>query len=125
LWYEDGGVPFYPPANSDHVSYSITNRQHTKDPVRVSARTVSSLAEEYGHKAIELLKLDIEGAEYEVLGSTSLAALGVKVLCVEFHNDYGLRRMISAARSVCKQGFRVVGVRRTDVTFVASEGASL
>ena len=29
-----------------------------------------------------------------------LETLGVRVLCIEYHNDYGLRRMLGAVRSV-------------------------
>jgi FkbM family methyltransferase len=121
LWSEDTTVRFYPPANREHVSYSVTNRQGTDEPIEVPARTLSDIAAARGHGTIDLLKLDIEGAEYEVLDTAPLADLGVKVLCVEFHNDYGLKKMIETVRGVCGQGFSVAKVWGTHATFVAND----
>jgi FkbM family methyltransferase len=120
VWCKDTELDFFPPADPQHVSYSLTNRQQTRDPIRVPARTLPSIAREFGHERIDLLKLDIEGAEYEVLDSLDLRHLGVRVLCVEFHDDQGVRRMSSAVRSVVSRGYRVISVERTDVTFRAS-----
>lgn len=117
LWTHDTDVAFFPPADAGHVSFSVTNRQHTSTPLRVPGRAIDSIAEECGHGHIDLLKLDIEGAEYALLESLDLEALGVRVLCVEYHNDHGFWKMLEAARSVKRQGYRVVAVRKTDVTF--------
>jgi FkbM family methyltransferase len=120
LWSEDREVEFFPPIDPTHVSFSITNRQHTHGALRVPGRTVGSIAREFGHASVELLKLDIEGAEYAVLESTDLVALGVRVLCVEFHDDQGLGGMLRAARAIIAQGFSPAAVAGTDVTFVAA-----
>lgn len=119
LWRTNGDVDFFPPANPDHVSHSISNVQHTGSAIQVPARTLDSIAQEYGHDTVDLLKLDIEGAEYAVLRSTDLGTLGIRVLCVEFHDDVGLRRMLAAVREVRRRGFSVGRVRNTDVTFIA------
>jgi FkbM family methyltransferase len=121
VWIEDAELEFFPPADPDHVSFSATNRQHTHEPIIVPARTIASIAEEFGHERIDLLKLDIEGAEYPVLDSLDLKLLGVRVLCVEYHADHGWLRMFKAANSVKRQGYRVSGVNGTDVTFLKQE----
>lgn len=117
LWTHDTQVEFFPPADVSHVSFSVTNRQHTATPLRVPARTIASIAGEFGHEHIDLLKLDIEGAEYPVLSGLDLAALGVRVLCVEYHNDHGYRKMVRAARAIVRRGYAISAVKRTDVTF--------
>jgi FkbM family methyltransferase len=122
VWTRDTQIEFFPPANPEHVSYSATNRQHTTNPISVPARTISSIAREFGHERIDLLKLDIEGAEYQVVESLQLETLGVRVLCVEYHPDYGLRRMLAAVRSVLRRGYEIVTVNRTDVTFIRRTG---
>jgi len=118
VWTADTEIDFFPPADPTHVSYSATNRQHTSAPIRVPARTMASIAEEFGHDRVDLLKLDIEGAEYPVLDALDLGPLGVRVLCVEYHDDQGFRTMLGAARSIARRGYRVSAVHRTDVTFV-------
>jgi FkbM family methyltransferase len=117
VWTADTEIDFFPPADPVHVSFSATNRQHTSEPIRVPARTIASIAEELGHERVDLLKLDIEGSEYPVLDALDLRRLGVRVVCVAFHNDHGVRRMVSAGRSVAAQGYQVSAVVRTDVTF--------
>ena len=116
LWTEDTELSFYPPADSSHVSYSLTNRQRTESPITVSARTLESIAGEMGHERIDLLKLDIEGAEYEVIGELDLARWQTRVVCVEFHTDGGPRPMLEGVRRIIKQGYRAVARIGTDVT---------
>jgi hypothetical protein len=53
--------------------------------IREPGRSLPSLAAELGDQAIELLKLDIEGSEYAVLGLLD-SALGAGVLCAELHH---------------------------------------
>ena len=118
VWSKDGELDFFPPQDPAHVSYSATNRQHTANPIRVPARTLAGIARELGHERVELVKLDVEGAEYPVLEALDLGSLGVRVLCVEFHTHKGLRRMLRAVRSVLRQGYEVAAVDRTDVTFI-------
>lgn len=122
VWTDDAEIDFFPPSDVKHVSYSATNRQHTtSDPIRVPARTIPSIASEFGHERVDLLKLDIEGAEYPVLESLQLRTLGVRVLCVEYHDDLGLRRLSAAVNSVVNQGYRIVAVNRSDVTFIRKD----
>lgn len=118
LWSSDCELEFFPPANREHVSFSATNRQRTTDPIRVDARTLGSIMAERGHGKVDLLKMDIEGAEYPVLESLDLGGAGVRVLCVEFHNDHGVRALLHAIRAIERRGFDVVATHRTDVTFV-------
>lgn len=120
LWTEDTELEFFPPANPEHVSFSATDRQGVSaEPLIVPARSLETLCSDAGFATLDFLKLDIEGAEYPVLESIDLKAAGVRVLCVEFHNDHGLRAMYRAIRRVERQGYNVVNVRNTDVTFVA------
>ena len=118
LWTEDGELDFFPPSDPANVSYSATNIQDTTNPIRVPARTLASIAREFGHDRVDLVKLDIEGAEYPVIEALDLGSLGVRVLCVEFHTHKGLRRMMRAVRSVLRQGYEIAAVDRTDVTFI-------
>ena len=88
LGREDSKVVFYPPANIEHVSHSITNIQGTSEENGFVAECSSllSIMDQLGHTKINCLKLDVEGAELMVLEEILVQNIEVDVLCVEF--DY-------------------------------------
>jgi hypothetical protein len=51
-------------------------------------RRLSTLMRELGHDAVDVLKLDIEGGEYEVLDDLLRERLPVRQLLVEFHHNF-------------------------------------
>jgi FkbM family methyltransferase len=73
LWNQQATLKFFEPVNSDDVSHSIINFQNDyridTSSIEVDAITVSCLLSELGVDKIEipLIKLDIEGAEIEVI----------------------------------------------------------
>lgn len=73
LWNERTEIEFYKPEIESHVSHSIVNWQHEyhndTDYIEVQADTISSIVENQNIDigSIHLIKLDIEGAEIEVI----------------------------------------------------------
>ena len=90
--------------------------------VELPGRTLRSLMAELGDSSIDLLKIDIEGSEYELLPSIDLNALGVKVFATQLHHTgsvAGARGLIEGLR---RQGFEPVACRPVvKVTFVRSD----
>jgi hypothetical protein len=74
--------------------------------------------DELGHDRIDLLKLDVEGAEYAILDDLLKVGLRPPVLCVEYHRTTTMEHMIGGVRRAEAAGYRVVHVHRSDVTFV-------
>ena len=64
-------VKFFSPANKDHVSHSINNWQNhykkSTDFIKIKTITLKSILTKYNINHLEMIKLDIEGAEIEVL----------------------------------------------------------
>ncbi len=92
-------------------SVSAARLYDTNSYVELPGRSVPSLMNELGDSRIELLKLDIEGSEYEVLPTLDLAALGVKVLAVQLHHNRSVskaRRLVAGLR---EQGYELVACR--------------
>lgn len=75
------------------------------------------------HQAIDLLKIDIEGFEYEVLESCLGHGISIKQLCVEFHDFFPeipkakTNEMIRLLRS---HGFELIHRHRHDHTFLSA-----
>ncbi len=84
LWSEKDILRFYKPANEAHVSHSIVNLQKTTEFIEVSVVRLKSLMKQNGHSDLDLLKLDIEGAEYKVIDSIIEDKIKIRVLCIEF-----------------------------------------
>src|ERR1019366_5457702 len=64
----DGNISFNPPENPAHISYTILDRPKTEDnKISAPVKRLATIMRELGHNHIDLLKMDIEGAEYVVI----------------------------------------------------------
>jgi FkbM family methyltransferase len=79
-----GKMKFFAPKNKKHVSYSVANLDKTESFIVAKFRRLSEVMREKKHKKLDLLKLDIEGAEYGVINSLIEDKLNIKVIAVEF-----------------------------------------
>ena len=81
-----------------------------------------------GHTSCDLLKMDIEGAEYPVLEQLCKNGLirQVKQLLVEFHHFFpglGIEKTNAAVEELRRNGFRIAWISRTnhEYLFVGSD----
>lgn len=123
LWESDGSVRFYVPPNPQHVSHSAVNIRHTDDYIVVEMRSLSSVMHGLGHAAIDLLKMDIEGAEHTVLEDMLEKRIDIRALCVEFDQPMPVHTTLSMIRRLTASGFDLVAVDRWNHTFVNLEQA--
>jgi FkbM family methyltransferase len=84
VWAEDTTLRFYAPQDPSHVSHSIVNMQHTDDYFTAECKTLATLMRELNHTHIDLIKLDIEGAEHRVLQTMLQDNIVPRVICVDF-----------------------------------------
>jgi len=110
----DGTVQFHIPKNPAHVSHSMVESQVTcKESVVVSVRTIASIMAELGHARLDLLKMDIEGAEYAVLADLLSSSLRPTLLLVEFHHRFksiGAKATRKAIASLKNESYRLYSV---------------
>lgn len=88
----DGEAEFAPPANDAHVSYSSTREFAGigTNLVRAPVRRIQSFIERIATGQPYIIKMDIEGFEYEVIEDMILCQLMPRQLLVEFHHNlYG------------------------------------
>jgi FkbM family methyltransferase len=114
LWDKTDRLKFYAPSNPDHVSHSLLNLQKTSEYIDVPVERLSAIMQKNRHARLDLLKLDIEGAEYKVLDSIFADRLEIGILCVEFDefwnrldNDY-LQRICNYVGQILAQGYLIV-----------------
>lgn len=63
IYDEDKEIDFYYPSNRNHVSLSIDNLQRTKDKILLTVKTIDTIMKTLGHDTVDLVKMNIEGAE--------------------------------------------------------------
>ena len=83
----DGVTDFYLPPRPDFISHSLVQaRQYSDRCIRVPVARLSTVMSQMGHTHIDVLKMDIEGAEYAVLADIVKAGIKVMQLAAEFHH---------------------------------------
>ncbi len=109
----DGNCAFLPPENPAHVSHSIVARESSRPAFEVAVHRLGTIMKMLGHEQIDLLKMDIEGAEYGVLADMLTCGIPVKQLLVEFHHRWphiGVEKTKEAIRGLNAAGYRIFSV---------------
>jgi FkbM family methyltransferase len=109
----DGSCAFLPPENPAHVSHTIVKRDPSRLAIEVPVHRLETIMKMLGHQQIDLLKMDIEGAEYGVLADLVAQRIPVKQLLVEFHHrwpEVGIEKTRQAIRSLNEAGYRIFNV---------------
>ncbi len=109
----DGPVRMQRTHNPEGLALSSANLFDSDHFIEVPGRTLASLANELGHNHIDLLKFDIEGAEYEVVPRLDLDALGIKALAFQVHHNGGTRAARRLIEHLDEHGFELIGMRPT------------
>lgn len=118
VWDSDCTLRFYEPKTRGWVgSYSALNLQGTDRYIEVPCRTLLTLMGERGHRHIDLLKMDIEGAEYRVLNAMIEHDTPVHWLCVEFDQPVPLATTRAMIKRLNGRGFLLRHVDRWNFTF--------
>ncbi|HVU55841.1 MAG TPA: FkbM family methyltransferase [Puia sp.] len=120
LWNHADTVKFFAPKNDTHVSHSISNLQDTDHYFEAKVQRLSDIMQTRGHQRLDLLKLDIEGAEFEVLDTILEDGIDITILCVEFHpeKDGSKARIQAALDKLVDHGFRIIARDEMDFTFL-------
>jgi FkbM family methyltransferase len=96
--------------------------KHGTGVMEVACTDLKSLMDKNKHDHIDLLKLDIEGSEYEVIDDMLERRIPVRQLCVEYHHGLlpGFRRgrTIRSMLKLVARGYKLVDQTGTNYTFV-------
>jgi FkbM family methyltransferase len=115
---EDGSLSLFPRVRNDgslstDMFTLIAEEASRESAIVVPAYTVDTLARKLGHARIDLLKMDIEGAEFEVLDALIAGQLRPKQLLIEFHHrfiDNGLARTSGIVERLRAEDYKLYSV---------------
>jgi len=108
LWSDDGALRFFDHREPGFVSHSATDMHATGTFFEAPVRAVDSLMRELRHDHVDLLKLSVEGSEYELVGDVLAKQIDVRVLCVEFAQPAPLARIEETLASLERAGYELV-----------------
>lgn len=108
----DGEAEFFQPACDDHVSFSKNpSRSSNGKSVKAEVLQLETIITRFDLQNPDILKMDIEGFEYEVIGNILKSTLRPQQLLIEFHhriyagiNDSSTKKAVADLQ---KAGYRI------------------
>ena len=118
---ENGFMNFYPPAKSTSTHFSPVDRyRNTDNEIKAPVKNIDTIASELGHKKIDLLKMDIEGAEYEVIKALPDSEVIINQILIEFHHMYkgiSISQTVEAINTLKNLGFELFNISQRTYEF--------
>lgn len=105
--------PLEPGVQSLKLSRSMGDREAGKSAMALPVKRLSTIMQRLNHERIDLLKMDIEGAEYEVIEDIVSSRVPVMQVLIEFHHRFehiGTGRTRAAISLLNEAGFRIFHV---------------
>lgn len=130
VWINNLPIKFYLPKDKSHVSHSIVNFQNNysteTEHILVEATTIEQLIDEFGLPNLSILKLDIEGAETEVVKDLLSKKIYPNQLLIEYDEiqnlDNEVRNKIYQCHvALLDTGYRLVKVENINFLYVKYE----
>ena len=98
---------FTEPIKAHWVSYSMVREG---EGIEAPVKRLQTIMRELGHTHIDVLKIDIEGGEYEVLDDILASHIPIKQILVEFHhrwNGIGMGKTKQAIQKLNAAGYKI------------------
>lgn len=118
VWKTNSIVKFFEPANNQHVSHSIVNLQRTTKYFKAACLTLRSIMERLHHTHIDVLKLDIEGAEFIVMAQFLADSVFPKIIAVEFDQPCKLKDMMDCMENLKSRGYLLIKQDHFNFVFI-------
>jgi len=117
----NGIANFNPPENPEHISHTILGRHSTgAKAVRVEMKRLSTIMKDLGHDVLDILKMDVEGAEYEVITDILDSKIPIKQLLIEFHHRFpnvGRLKTRHAIKQLQQAGYKIFSISQSSEEF--------
>jgi FkbM family methyltransferase len=90
----DGTLDFYPPRKSGGMHYSQESRHragNAPQPISGKVERLATIMRRLGHERIDVLKLDVEGSEFDAIPDVLSSDVPIGQLLVEIHYHFPSR----------------------------------
>jgi FkbM family methyltransferase len=114
-----GAVEFSLTRQDGEVSRSVSDNGFGK--LSFDCWDLATVMSRNGDTAIDLLKMDIEGFEYEIIDQFLDQGIPVRQLCVEFHPWLAPGQTLKTIAKLYRAGYRIIYKHRGDHSFVLKE----
>jgi FkbM family methyltransferase len=119
-----GEMSFHSPTTPAHVSYTVSDRRAASTkPVVARVANLRAIMQRLNHSQIDVLKMDVEGAEYAVIDNLADQGCLPQQLMVEFH--HGMYGYVSADTKKALATLSALGYRRYYISETGREFAFL
>lgn len=111
----------------DRANEGSFRKAHSEDSLQFDCTTVRDIMTNEGIESLDLLKMDIEGFEYEVIDSILANKVKVDQICLEIHTrnsiciDQSVFDAYFLILKLCRYGYRIVYNKAMDFTFVSEQ----
>lgn len=123
----DVNLKFFLPKNPVHVSCSTLNLQKTEEFFTAQCHCLATIMSQQGDSRIDLLKMDIEGAEYMVIRDIIASGLLPRLLLIEFDEAHtpldgdAHLRIQESISLLTHAGMRCVALDGVNATFMRTK----
>jgi len=112
---KSGFVDFFLPKNPEHVSGSLIDTKNVDSAKKVSVvmKSLEDIMNELDHKHIDVLKMDIEGSEYDVIENILSSKISITQILIEFHDRFfenGTLKTKQAIQKLNSYGYEIYAV---------------
>lgn len=108
-------IEFYLPKNPEHVSGSIIIQKNidVTKKINVEMKSLRHIMNELGHQHIDVLKMDIEGSEYDVIENILESKISITQILIEFHDRFfenGNRKSKEIVKKMDRNGYKIFAI---------------
>jgi FkbM family methyltransferase len=110
-----GKVLFHLPKNNEHVSGSLIlqNNVSNKHVIELEMKSLTEILKILKHEKIDVLKMDIEGSEYDVIKSILKSGIQIGQMVIELHErlfENGKEKTIELVNNLNSCGYEIFAI---------------
>jgi len=117
IWNKETTLRFYAPMTASSPNYSARDIHGTDRYFEAKCKTVKQVMNELGHRKVDILKIDIEGAWPEVVNSIIDDDINAALLCVEFDSPTSTYKALKHIKRLAHAGYALIDRDRDNYIF--------